>query len=207
MTCSLPKNDIRMSEIYLFSVNDLNGVNQNRCIFFDEGSQILRRYRFIHWQCQARGSNTKNVPHFPDRLTPVTTYLKFGGRADEVVYYFMGLQVFFHPLNDVNTLHMINAQFCVKGHAQQEDIERAFGLSREGVRLAVELYEAMGVDGFYPDKALFAALTKPRAPSSSWRRKGKVVKGRWLDPVRRPDAGECARLAAARATVLLRIQS
>ncbi|MEI6722175.1 MAG: hypothetical protein WCO67_15535 [Betaproteobacteria bacterium] len=118
----------------------------------------------------------KNVPVFPDCLTPVTPDLEFCRQADKVVYYFMGQEVFSHHVNDINTLHMITAQFCFKGHTQQEDIVRAFGLPREGVRMAVELYEAMGVDGFYPDEALFAELTKPRAPSGSRRRKGKLVK-------------------------------
>jgi hypothetical protein len=116
----------------------------------------------------------KNLPVFPDRLTPVTIDLEFCRQADKVVYYFMGQEVFSHHVNDVNTLHMITAQFCVKGHTQQEDIVRAFGLPREGVRLAVELYEAMGVDGFYPDEALFAELIRPRAPIG--RRKSKLVK-------------------------------
>lgn len=118
----------------------------------------------------------KNMPLFPDQLTPVTEHLEFCRQADKVVYYFMGLQVFSHHVNDINTLHMITAQFCVKGHAQEEDIVRAFGLPRHGVRLAVELYENMGVEGFYPDEALFAELTKPRAPSGNRRRKGKAVK-------------------------------
>lgn len=118
----------------------------------------------------------KNVPVFPDRRTAVTTDLEFCRQADKVVYYFKGQEVFSHHVNDVISLHMITAQFCVKGHTQPEDIVRAFGLPREGVGLAVELYEAMGVDGFYPDEALFAELTKPRAPNGSGRRKGKLVR-------------------------------
>lgn len=118
----------------------------------------------------------KNMPVFPDRLTPVTAHLEFCRQANKVVYYFMGQPVFSHHVNDVNTLHMITAQFCVKGHAQQEDIVRAFGLPREGVRLAVELYEVTGVEGFYPDEALFAELIKSPVPSGNRRRKGKAVK-------------------------------
>jgi hypothetical protein len=49
-------------------------------------------------------------------------------------------------------------------------------LPREGVRLAVELYEVMGVEGFYPDEALFAELIKSPVPSGNRRRKGKAVK-------------------------------
>ena len=102
----------------------------------------------------------KNMPVFPKSLTPVTGLLAFCRHADSVVYYFKGMPVFTHHVMDIVTFHMITAQFCVKGHAQQEDIVRAFGVDAEGIRLAVDLYSAMGVEGFYPKR--LPGGTRPR---------------------------------------------
>ena len=102
----------------------------------------------------------KNLPVFPDSLTPVTELLEFCREGDSVVYFFKNMPVFTHAVQDIVTFHMITAQFCVKGHATEEDIVRAFGVEAEGVRLAVELYSVMGVDGFYPTRVRVEAKSR-----------------------------------------------
>ena len=116
----------------------------------------------------------KNMPVFPDCLTPVTAQLEFCRDADKVVYFFKGLPVFSHHVLDIHTFHMITAQFCVMGHAEEDDIVQAFGVEALGVRLAVELYRDMGADGFYP-KSL-PAFAKPRVRAGNRQRKSKAVK-------------------------------
>lgn len=105
------------------------------------------------------------LPFFPDYPVQVTALVESCRDGDSVVYFFKGLPVFTHHVGDVNTFHMITAQFCVQGHAREEDIVRAYRVPVEGVELAVDLYRDMGVDGFYPDCA-------PRAGS------GQAPKGK-----------------------------
>ena len=95
-----------------------------------------------------------------------------------VVYFFKGKPVFSHHVQDVHTFHMITAQFCVQGHARQEDIVRAYRVPAEGVRLAVELYRDMGPEGFYPESepSFVPSVSPPRAPKSTKPAKRKAVK-------------------------------
>ena len=86
------------------------------------------------------------------------------------MYFFKGLPVFTHHVGDVNTFHMITAQFCVQGHARGEDIVRAYRVPVEGVALAVALYRDMGADGFCPDSvrgAGTAQAPKGKKPARS----------------------------------------
>ena len=76
----------------------------------------------------------RKLPFFPDYPMPVTALLESCREGDTVVYFFKGMPVFSHHVHDVHTFHMITAQFCVEGHAEEEDIVPA-----QGVRLAVEL--------------------------------------------------------------------
>jgi len=122
----------------------------------------------------ALGSIMKNMPVFPDVLTEVTPQLAFCRDGDTVVYFFNGLPVFSHHVLDVITFHMITAQFCVEGHAQEDDIVRAFGVDALGVSLAVELYDDMGADGFYPDSSPTRATS--RSPAGTKKRKSRPVK-------------------------------
>jgi len=124
----------------------------------------------------ALGSIMKNIPVFPDTLTEVTPHLAFCRDGDTVFYFFNGLPVFSHHMLDVITFHMITAQFCVMGHAEEDDIVRAFGVEALGVRLAVELYEDMGADGFYPDSLPAVATSRSRAGTK--KRKSRTVKSR-----------------------------
>ena len=123
----------------------------------------------------ALGSIMKNMPVFPDTLTEVTPHLAFCRDGDTVVYFFNGLPVFSHHRLDVITFHMITAQFCVEGHAEEDDIVRTFEVEAEGVSLAVELYENMGADGFYPDS--LPNLTTSRSLAGAKKRKRRTVKG------------------------------
>jgi hypothetical protein len=118
----------------------------------------------------------KNIPVFPETLTEVTRHLAFCRDGQTVVYFFNGLPVFSHHVLDVITFHMITAQFCVEGHAQEDDIVAAFGVEAEGVSLAVELYEDMGADGFYPDSS--PKRTTARSPARTHKRKSRTVNGR-----------------------------
>ena len=124
----------------------------------------------------ALGSIMKNMPVFPDTLTEVTPHLAFCRDGDTVVYFFNGLPVFSHHRLDVITFHMITAQFCVEGHAEEDDIVRAIEVDAEGVSLAVELYKDMGADGFYPDSS--PKRTTSRSPAGTNKRKSKTVKSR-----------------------------
>ena len=90
-------------------------------------------------------------------------------------HFFNGLPVFSHHRLDVITFHMITAQFCVEGHAEEDDIVRTFEVEAEGVSLAVELYENMGADGFYPDS--LPNLTTSRSLAGAKKRKRRTVKG------------------------------
>jgi hypothetical protein len=117
-----------------------------------------------------------NMPVFPDVLTEVTPQLAFCRNGDTVVYFFNGLPVFSHHVLDVITFHMITAQFCVEGHAQEDDIVRAFDVDALGVSLAVELYDDMGADGFYPDSS--PARAASRSPAVTKKRKSRTVKSR-----------------------------
>jgi hypothetical protein len=117
-----------------------------------------------------------NMPVFPNRLTPVTTRLKFCRKGDKVHYYFDGTSVFSHNVLNLHALHMITAQFCILGHTSQADIVGAFGLEAEGVELAVELFSCMGVDGFYPKIGPFA--TPVRAPAGAKQLESKIGKAR-----------------------------
>ena len=74
------------------------------------------------------------LPFFPDYPVQVTALLESCRDGDSVVYFFKGLPVFTHHVGDVNTFHMITAQFCVQGHAREEDIVRAYRVPVEGVR-------------------------------------------------------------------------
>lgn len=118
----------------------------------------------------------KNMPVFPDSLTEVTSQLAFCRDGDTVVYFFNGLPVFSHHVLDVITFHMITAQFCVMGHVDEVDIVRAFNVEALGVSLAVELYEDMGADGFYPDSLPTLATSRPLAGTK--KRKSVTVKRR-----------------------------
>jgi hypothetical protein len=118
----------------------------------------------------------KNMPVFPDTLTEVTPRLAFCRDGNTVVYFHDGQPVFSHHMLDVVTFHMITAQFCVKGHAEEEDIVRAFGVDALGVSLAVELYADMGADGFYPDSS--PARVASRSPAVAKKRKSRAVKSR-----------------------------
>lgn len=118
----------------------------------------------------------KNLPVFPDVLTEVTPQLAFCRNGDTVVYFFNGLPVFSHDVLDVITFHMITAQFCVMGHAEEDDIVRAFGVEAEGVSLAVVLYEDMGADGFYPASSPTRATS--RSPAGTKKRKSATLKSR-----------------------------
>jgi len=124
----------------------------------------------------ALGSIMKNIPVFPDTLTEVTPHLAFCRDGDTVFYFFNGLPVFSHHMLDVITFHMITAQFCVMGHAEEDDIVRAFGVEALGVSLAVELYKDMGADGFYPDSLPAVATSRSRAGTK--KRKSRTVKSR-----------------------------
>ena len=117
----------------------------------------------------------KNMPVFPDTLTEVTPHLAFCRDGDTVVYFFNGLPVFSHHRLDVITFHMITAQFCVEGHAEEDDIVRTFEVEAEGVSLAVELYDDMGADGFYPDS--LPSFATPRSLAGAKKRKRRTVKG------------------------------
>jgi hypothetical protein len=116
----------------------------------------------------------KNMPVFPDTLTEVTPQLAFCRDGNSVVYFHNGLPVFTHHVLDVVTFHMITAQFCVLGHAEEDDIVRAFGVDALGVSLAVELYEVMGAVGFYP--ASSPARAASRSPAVTKKRKSRAVK-------------------------------
>ena len=120
----------------------------------------------------------RNLPFFPDYPTPVTALLESCREGDTVVYFFKGRAVFSHHVQDVHTFHMITAQFCVRGHAQQEDIVRAYRVPAEGVRLAVELYRAMGPVGFYPESepSFVPSVLPSRAPKGTKPEKRKAVK-------------------------------
>jgi hypothetical protein len=118
----------------------------------------------------------KNMPVFPSTLTEVTPHLAFCRDGDAVFYFFNGLPVFTHHVLDVNTFHMITAQFCVEGHAEEDDIVAAFGVDALGVSLAVELYDCMGANGFYPDSAPLRAASRP--PAATKKRKSRTVKSR-----------------------------
>lgn len=111
----------------------------------------------------------RNMPVFHDHLTPVTVRLAFCSDGDTAVYFFDGLPVFSHHVMDIVSFHMITASFCVRGHAQEDEIVHAFGVDAEGVRLAVELYEDMGADGFYPNRGRAAEPPKP-APAGKKRK-------------------------------------
>lgn len=120
----------------------------------------------------------KNLPFFPDYPVAVTARLESCRDGDTVVYFWKGMPVFSHHRDDVITFHMITAQFCVEGHVEQEDIVRAYGVPAEGVRLAVELYRDMGVDGFYPKsrRSVMGRVTTSRAAKSSKPGKSKARK-------------------------------
>ncbi len=124
------------------------------------------------------GPTMKYLPFFPDYPVPVTAWLESCRDGETVVYFFKGMPVFSHHMHDVNTFHMITAQFCVQGHAEQEDIVRAYRVPAQGVELAVELYRDMGADGFYPESApsVMGRTTRSRAPKSSKPGKNKALK-------------------------------
>lgn len=107
----------------------------------------------------------KILPKFPDAPTPVTYELEFGRQGDSAYYFFRGMPVFSHALNDVASFRMITAQFCVNRHASEEEIARAFGVSIEDIKVAVELYRAQGVDGFYAPPARTRNKTRNTAGS------------------------------------------
>lgn len=104
----------------------------------------------------------KYLPFFPDYPVQVTARLESCRDGDTVVYFFKGMPVFSHHMHDVITFHMITAQFCVQGHAEQDDIVRAYRVPAQGVELAVELYRDMGADGFTlgPRAAWWAPLRR-----------------------------------------------
>ncbi|MDH3210049.1 MAG: hypothetical protein OEL91_06695 [Burkholderiaceae bacterium] len=74
----------------------------------------------------------ENIPVFPETLTEVTSQLVFCRDGDTVVYFFNGLPVFSHHVLDIHSFHMITAQFCVMGHAEEDDIVGAFGVEASG---------------------------------------------------------------------------
>ena len=97
----------------------------------------------------------------------VTHRLAFCRDGATVFYFFDGLPVFSHQVTDVISFHMITASFCVRWHAEQDDIVHAFGADPEGVRLAVELYRDMGADGFNPHRERVAAPLKSSSVSKN----------------------------------------
>jgi hypothetical protein len=114
------------------------------------------------------------MPVFPNILTPVTERLRFCRDADTVVYFFDGLPVFSHHVMDIVSFHMITASYCVSGHTDEAEVVRVFNTDVEGVSLAVELYEIMGPNGFYPGRGRAAAIPPP--PMTVRKRKRKPVK-------------------------------
>lgn len=122
----------------------------------------------------------KYLPFFPDYPVQVTARLESCRDGDTVVYFFKGMPVFSHHMHDVITFHMITAQFCVQGHAEQDDIVRAYRVPAQGVELAVELYRDMGADGFYPGstRGVVGATATSSASKSSKPRKNKALKSR-----------------------------
>ena len=122
------------------------------------------------------GPSMRYLPFFPEYPVQVTALLESCRDGDSVVYFFKGLPVFTHHVGDVNTFHMITAQFCVQGHAREEDIVRAYRVPAEGVELAVDLYRDMGVDGFYPDSAPGAGSAQ--APKGKKPARSKAAKPR-----------------------------
>jgi len=96
---------------------------------------------------------------------PVTARLAFCRDGDTALYFFDGLPVFSHHVLDIIAFHMITASFCVRGHAEANEIVDAFEVDAEGVRLAIALYQDMGADGFYPERRVAVAPPKPRLSS------------------------------------------
>lgn len=114
-------------------------------------------------------------PFFPDTATEVTWELGFGREGSSVYYFFRGMPVFTHGVNDIDSFRMITAKFCVNGRAEEVDIACAFGVSQDSVRQAVEIYRAKGSAGFYPQRP---AQTQSRVSQGSSKRKGKADKTR-----------------------------
>ena len=141
----------------------------------------MRRYLFpqigfAQLALAATGWRMRYLPFFPDYAVQVTALLESCRDGNSVVYFFKGLPVFTHHVGDVNTFHMITAQFCVQGHAREEDIVRAYRVPVEGVELAVDLYRDMGADGFYPDSVRGAGTAQ--APKGKKPARSKAVKAR-----------------------------
>jgi len=116
---------------------------------------------------------SNDLPVFPEEVTPINWGLDFGRDGDSVFYFFKGMPVFTHGPDDLAAFRMITAKFCVDGHAEELEIAKAFAVSPESVRLAVELYREKGRGGFYPAPA---ARSRPSAPAAARARRVKLDK-------------------------------
>ncbi len=102
-------------------------------------------------------------PFFPEGVTHITPLLAFSKQDGRVTYFNADMPVFSHDEEDIDTFHMITAQFCVNGNARQVDIIRAFGISKISIKRAVKLYREEGPKGFYAKRKTrgAAVLTPP----------------------------------------------
>lgn len=116
---------------------------------------------------------SNDLPVFPEEVTSINWGLDFGRDGDSVFYFFKGMPVFAHGPDDLAAFRMITAKFCVDGHAEELEIARAFAVSPESVRLAVELYREKGRSGFYPAPAV---RSRPGAPAAARARRVKLDK-------------------------------
>lgn len=116
---------------------------------------------------------SNDLPVFCAEVKSINWSLDFGRDGDSVFYFFKGMPVFTHSPDDVRAFRMITAQFCADGHAEEHEIAKAFAVSPESVRLAVELYREKGRGGFYPAPA---ARSRPSAPAAARARRVKVDK-------------------------------
>jgi|GEM_PF-289901 len=103
------------------------------------------------------------LPLFPAGVTHITALLAFSKQDGRMTSFNGSMPVFVHEEEDVASLRMITAQFCVNGNAKQADIVRAFGVTKINLKRAVKRYRQEGPKGFYvpPKRRGPAVLTPP----------------------------------------------
>ena len=138
------------------------------------------------------------LPFFPEGVTQISDLLAFRVEDGRVAYFNGNMPVFIHDKDDIATVRMITAQFCVNGNAKQAEISAVFGIPKVTVKRAVKRYREEGPRGFYtPRKPRGAAvltaevgLRHRRCWTKGWRR--RRWRGGWnSNPTRYPR--RCAR--------------
>jgi len=63
-----------------------------------------------------------HLPFFPDGVEHITSELAFEKRDGQVTYFNGHMPVFIHDEQDIPTLRMITAQFCIKGTMPEAEL-------------------------------------------------------------------------------------